>query len=213
MAEHAKALARNNVDAFVPEEYDAILTNAAGCGSTLKEYNHLLGADYDYAEPAQRFVEKVQDVTEFLAAVELNDQMGSLEAVVTYQDSCHLAHGQKVKDAPRKLLQSIPGLEYRELPQADICCGSAGIYNVVENAMAMQILKNKMELVKGTEASIIATANPGCMLQLQAGVRMFAKKQRVLHVVQVLDEAYQNYMMALVRKRKMAKAAARRRPS
>jgi glycolate oxidase iron-sulfur subunit len=211
MAEHAKALARNNVDAFVPEEYDAILTNAAGCGSTLKEYGYLLGADYDYGEPAQRFSEKVQDVTEFLASVELNDQMGSLEAVVTYQDSCHLAHGQRIKDAPRKLLQSIPGLEYRELPQADICCGSAGIYNVLENAMAMQILRHKMELVKGTEADIVATANPGCMLQLQAGVRMYGKKQRVMHVVQVLDEAYQNYMMALVKKKKQAKAAARRR--
>jgi glycolate oxidase iron-sulfur subunit len=156
-------------------------------------------------------VEKVQDVTEFLASLELNDQMGTLEAIVTYQDSCHLAHGQRIKDAPRKLLQSIPGLEYRELPQADICCGSAGIYNVVENQMSMQILRNKMELVKGTEAEIIATANPGCMLQLQAGVKMFGRRQRVLHVVQVLDEAYQNYMMALVRKKKLTKVVARRR--
>ena len=213
LADHAKALARNNVDAFVPEDFDAIVTNAAGCGSTLKEYGDLLSADYDYAEPAQQFAEKVQDVTEFLASLELNDQMGSLEAIVTYQDSCHLAHGQRIKDAPRKVLQSIPGVEYRELPQADICCGSAGIYNVVENQMAMQILSTKMELIKGTEAEIIATANPGCMLQLQAGVKMFGKNQRVLHVVQVLDEAYQNYMMALVRKKKLAKAAARRRQS
>jgi glycolate oxidase iron-sulfur subunit len=204
MAEHAKALARNNVDAFVSEEYDAILTNAAGCGSTLKEYGDLLASDYDYAEGAQRFAEKMQDVTEFLASLELNDQMGSLEAVVTYQDSCHLAHGQRIKDAPRKLLQSIPGLEYRELPQADICCGSAGIYNVIEHEMSMQILRHKMDLVKGTEADIIATANPGCLLQLQGGVRMFGKNQRVMHVVQVLDEAYQNYMMALVKKKKSA---------
>jgi glycolate oxidase iron-sulfur subunit len=213
MAEPAKALARNNVDAFVPDDYDAIITNAAGCGSTLKEYGHLLGADYDYAEPAQRFAEKVQDVTEFLASLELNDQMGSLEAVVTYQDSCHLAHGQKIKDAPRKLLQSIPGVDYRELPQSDICCGSAGIYNVMENEMAMQILRRKMEQVKGTEASIVATANPGCMLQLQGGVRMYGKGQRVMHVVEVLDEAYQNYMMALVKKKKLAKTAAKKRTS
>jgi glycolate oxidase iron-sulfur subunit len=210
LADHAKALARNNVDAFVPEEFDAIITNAAGCGSTLKEYGNLLGADYDYADPSQQFSEKVQDVTEFLASLELNDQMGTLEAVVTYQDSCHLAHGQRIKDAPRKLLQSIPGVDYRELPQADICCGSAGIYNVVENQMAMQILRHKMELVKATEAEIVATANPGCMLQLQAGVRMFGKDQRVMHVVQVLDEAYQNYMMALVRKKKLVKAGGRR---
>ena len=140
-----KALARNNVDAFVPEEYDAILTNPPAAAQRLKSMAIFWAQDYDYAEPAQRVAEKVQDVTEFLASVELNDQMGTLEAVVTYQDSCHLAHGQKIRDAPRKLLQSIR-IKYRELPQADICCGSAGIYNVVENEMSMQILRHKMEL-------------------------------------------------------------------
>jgi glycolate oxidase iron-sulfur subunit len=116
-----------------------------------------------------------------------------VNAVVTYQDSCHLAHGQKIKEAPRKLLKAIPGLTFREMPMADVCCGSAGIYNVVQNEMAMQILQHKMEHVALTKASLIATANPGCMLQLQTGARLYGANQRVLHVVQVLDEAYRAY--------------------
>jgi glycolate oxidase iron-sulfur subunit len=115
-----------------------------------------------------------------------------VDAVVTYQDSCHLAHGQHIRQAPRQLLGAIPGVTLREMPGADICCGSAGIYNVVENEMAMQILKHKMEAVNGTHAEIIATANPGCMLQLQAGVRLHGSGQRVMHVVEVLDRAYRN---------------------
>jgi glycolate oxidase iron-sulfur subunit len=203
MADHAKALARNNVDAFIPEDFDAIVTNAAGCGSTLKEYDQLLAADYDYSEPAERFVEKVQDVTEFLASLELNDQMGTLEVDCDVSGFVPFsAWPEDQRRATEDLAIDTGTVEYRELPQADICCGSAGIYNVVENQMSMQILRHKMELVKATEAQIIATANPGCMLQLQAGVRMYGKRQRVLHVVQVLDEAYQNYMMALVRKKK-----------
>jgi glycolate oxidase iron-sulfur subunit len=115
-----------------------------------------------------------------------------VDAVVTYQDSCHLAHGQHIRQSPRQLLGAIPGLTFREMPGADICCGSAGIYNVVQNEMAMQILQHKMESVNATHAEIIATANPGCMLQLQAGVRLHGSGQRVMHVVEVLDLAYKN---------------------
>jgi glycolate oxidase iron-sulfur subunit len=118
--------------------------------------------------------------------------MGSLDAVVTYQDSCHLAHGQKIKDAPRKLLKQVPGITYREMPKADICCGSAGVYNIVQNEMAMDILRSKMASVSLTKASVIATANPGCMLQLEAGARLYGAGQRVAHVVEVLDEAYRS---------------------
>ena len=132
----------------------------------------------------------MRDVTEFLAGIELNREMTPVEAVVTYQDSCHLAHGQRVRSAPRKLLAAIPGLEVREMRGADICCGSAGIYNVVQNEMAMQILASKMKSVNATDAGIVATANPGCMLQLQAGVRMHGKEQKVMHVVELLDRAY-----------------------
>jgi glycolate oxidase iron-sulfur subunit len=109
---------------------------------------------------------------------------------VTYQDSCHLAHGQKIRSAPRKLLNAVPGLQLHEMPLSDLCCGSAGIYNVVHTGMAMALLRKKMDFVNGTDAQVIVTANPGCMLQLAAGVQKFGRGQRVAHVVQILDEAY-----------------------
>jgi glycolate oxidase iron-sulfur subunit len=191
---HAQALdlARRNIDAVLSQGFDAVVTNAAGCGSTLKAYAELLEDDRDYAHKAKRFCERMQDVTEFLAALGVNPQMGPVNAVVTYQDSCHLSHGQQIRSAPRKLLSAIPGLTLREMPGADICCGSAGIYNVLQTEMSMQILASKMTAVKSTGASIIATANPGCMLQLQAGARVHATRQRVLHVIELLDLAYKN---------------------
>jgi len=192
MKEQARELARNNIDAVFSEEFDAIITNAAGCGSTLKEYDELLQHDVRYGEKASRFKAGMKDVTEFLASIELNRDMGYVDAVATYQDSCHLAHGQKIKNAPRQLLQAVPGLTYREMSMADLCCGSAGVYNVVHNAMSMKILQHKMENVARTEASLVVTANPGCMLQLAAGARLYGKGQRVAHVVEVLDEAYRN---------------------
>jgi glycolate oxidase iron-sulfur subunit len=190
LREEAVALARRNVEAFVDGGFDAIITNAAGCGSTLKEYGELLGDDPAYAAKAHRFSHLMKDVTEFLASIELNPKMGRVEATATYQDSCHLAHGQKVRSAPRKLLAAVPGLTFREMPFSDICCGSAGIYNVVQHDMSMQILDRKMESVNSTGASVIATANPGCMLQLRAGARLHGSGQRVVHVVELLDEAY-----------------------
>jgi glycolate oxidase iron-sulfur subunit len=189
----AQALARRNIDAILSEEVDVVMTNAAGCGSTLKEYGELLAHDSTYAAKARAFHGRMKDVTEFLASIELNRDMGPVDAVATYQDSCHLAHGQKIRNAPRQLLRAIPGLVFREMPMADLCCGSAGIYNLVENEMAMQILKRKMEYAGSTKASLIVTANPGCMLQLAAGARLYGSGQRVAHVVEVLDEAYRNY--------------------
>jgi glycolate oxidase iron-sulfur subunit len=189
----AQALARRNLDAFIPSDVKAIITNAAGCGSTLKEYKELLAGDPAYSSKASEFSKRVRDVTEFLASIDLNTRMGPVDAVVTYQDSCHLAHGQRIRKAPRKLLTAIPGLRFVEMPGADICCGSAGIYNVVQNAMSAAILASKMEGVNSTRASIIATANPGCMLQLEAGVRQHGSRQRVMHVVELLDLAYQSY--------------------
>ena len=184
-AEAAK-LAKVNVEAVLKGNFDAIITNAAGCGSTLKEYDELL----DHDPRAVEFSKKMKDVSEFLASIELNTDMGPVNATVTYQDSCHLAHGQKVRMQPRKLLAAVPGLKFKEMPMSDLCCGSAGIYNVVQNEMAMQLLEGKMRYVNGSGAEIIATANPGCMLQLQAGVRLHGKGQRVAHVVEILDEAY-----------------------
>jgi glycolate oxidase iron-sulfur subunit len=190
LREEARKLARRNIDALAAGGYDAIITNAAGCGSTLKEYGELLADDPSYAARAREFAGKMRDITEFLASIELDPRMSRVEAVVTYQDSCHLAHGQRVRGAPRKLLAAIPGLEFREMGGSDICCGSAGIYNLVQNEMSMQILATKMAAVNASGARIVATANPGCLLQLEAGVRLHGAKQEVVHVVELLDRAY-----------------------
>jgi glycolate oxidase iron-sulfur subunit len=190
LREPAKDLARKNIRALIDGNYDAIITNAAGCGSTLKEYHELLEEDSLYAERARTFVSKVKDVTEFLAGIELNTDMRPLPYRVTYQDSCHLAHGQKVKVAPRVLLKAIPGLNFKEMPMSDLCCGSAGIYNIVQNEMSMAILERKMGFVNMVDPDVIATANPGCMLQLKAGAEMHGKGQPVKHVIELLDEAY-----------------------
>src|SRR5258708_4034941 len=138
--ETARELARKNIDALTAAGYDAIITNAAGCGSTLKEYGELLDHDPIYAGRARQFSALVKDINEFLAAIELNPDLGELPLTVTYQDSCHLAHGQKIRTAPRKLLRAIPGLTLREMPLSDLCCGSAGIYNIVHTDMAMSLL-------------------------------------------------------------------------
>jgi len=190
LREDARKLARQNIDAMLDGNYDAIITNAGGCGSTLKEYGELLEHDPAYAEKAHRFSTLVKDVNEFLASIELNPNMQAVPVTVTYQDSCHLAHGQRIRSAPRKLLGAIPQLELREMTRSDLCCGSAGIYNLVHTDMALSLLRQKMDCVNATGAQVIATANPGCMLQLRAGVRMFGHAQRVAHVVELLDQAY-----------------------
>jgi glycolate oxidase iron-sulfur subunit len=190
LRESARKLARKNIDALADAGFDAILTNAAGCGSTLKEYDELLEHDPAYAVRARRFTGLTKDVTEFLASIDLNPRMGEVRAVVTYQDSCHLAHGQRVRSAPRELLRKVPGLTLKEMPMSDLCCGSAGIYNVVHTDMALALLDKKMQSVNSTGAGRIVTCNPGCMLQLRAGVERHGHGQRVSHVIEVLDEAY-----------------------
>jgi glycolate oxidase iron-sulfur subunit len=191
----ARRLARQNIDAILSDKegFDAIVTNAAGCGSTLKEYDELFEHDSAYLDQARKFKSLMKDVTEFLAGIELNRDMMPVEATVTYQDSCHLAHGQKIRNAPRQLLRAIPGLRFREMPLSDICCGSAGIYNVLHTDLSMAILEKKMGNVKLAKAQVIATANPGCMLQLEAGVRKWGGGERVVHVVELLDQAYRGF--------------------
>jgi len=193
LAEDARALARKNIDAILAGDFDAIITNAAGCGSTLKEYGELLEHDPVYAEKARAFAGKMKDVTEFLASIGFNEDFASTDATATYQDSCHLSHGQKVRVAPRTLLGNIPGLELREMQVPDLCCGSAGIYNVMNTGMSLALLRKKMDAVNATGAQWIITANPGCMLQLTAGVRKFGRGQKVLHVVEALDRAYTGF--------------------
>jgi len=187
--ETARQLARNNIAAFAKENFDAIVTNAAGCGSTLKEYDHLFSADEPEHSSAASFCHKMRDVTEFLATLGLTAPMRSLGVRVTYQDSCHLLHGQRVREAPRKLLKAIPGVEFVELPYTELCCGSAGIYNVTQTETSLELLADKMTHAKKTAATIIATANPGCLLQLRAGAQIHSTNQEVLHVIELLDRA------------------------
>jgi len=185
----ARGLARANFAAFAAGEFDAIVTNAAGCGSTLKEYTHLFGADDPAHEQARQFAAKVRDVSEFLAQLGVSAPMRPVPLRVTYQDSCHLAHGQKIREAPRALIRAVPGVELAEMALADQCCGSAGVYNVTQTKASLELLAVKMESARETRAQAIVTANPGCMLQLRAGAAIHGTGQEVLHVVELLDRA------------------------
>jgi len=189
----ARDLAKRNIQAFQAGGFDAIISNAAGCGSVLKEYPLLFAEeDREFHEPAQAFVAKLRDVTEFLAGIDFNRELGIIKVRATYQDPCHLGHAQRVRTAPRKLLAAIPGLELIELKEAEICCGSAGVYNVVHNEMAEGLLENKMRRIGETGAELILTANPGCLLQLRAGAMREGHHRRVMHVIELLDKAYGN---------------------
>lgn len=190
--DEARAMARRNIDAFDLDRLDAIIINAAGCGAMLKEYAELLHDDPLYADRAKAFVAKVKDVHEFLADLPLDPPTAAPRPMrVTYQDACHLAHAQRIKAAPRAVLQAIPGVELVEMPQADWCCGSAGIYNLTQPELSAAILDGKMDNVATTHAEVLAAPNPGCLLQLQSGVRQRGLTMRVAHPIELLDEAYQ----------------------
>ena len=185
----AREQARRNIDAMLRPEFDAIISNAAGCGSAMKEYAGLLHEDESYREKAREFTAKVRDINEYLAEVGLLEPKRRVSARVTYQDPCHLAHAQGIRSAPRQLLRHI-GAELVETPRPDSCCGSAGVYNVVQNEISMKVLDEKMGFISSVEPQIIATANVGCMLQFRAGVERQKMNARVAHVVELLDEAY-----------------------
>ena len=188
----ARDLAQKNFAAFDGAEagaFDAILTNAAGCGSTLKEYPHLFEEGSSEAKNAVRFSAQVRDVTEFLADLGLAGPLREVPLRVTYQDSCHLAHGQKIREAPRKLIRAVPGVELIEMQLSDLCCGSAGVYNVTQTKASLDLLAEKMDAVAQTKTRAIVTANPGCMIQLRAGAAIHGTGHEVLHVVELLDRA------------------------
>ncbi len=186
----ARALARRNVDAFLAAGVEAVVVNAAGCGSTVKEYGELLRDDPAYAERAARVAAMTRDITEYLAEIGLRPGLGPLRRRVTLQESCHLVHAQRVKAAPRALLAAIPGLELVDMAHPDLCCGSAGLYSVFQPEMSLRLLDDKMADIAATGADTIVTANPGCMLQLAFGARRAGLRTRVDHVVDLLDEAY-----------------------
>jgi glycolate oxidase iron-sulfur subunit len=185
-----RELAKRNIAAFERSGADVYVVNAAGCGSTLKEYGEFFAGDPQWAERAHRFSQRVRDITEVLDAMDLAPPSRAIDADVTYQEPCHLAHAQRVTAAPRRLLAKIPGLRLREMPESAVCCGSAGIYNLTQPAMAARLQRRKVENVARTGATIVATANPGCALQVSAGLRAAGSNARVAHVVELLDEAY-----------------------
>jgi glycolate oxidase iron-sulfur subunit len=187
----AKAMARRNIDAFLASGVDAVIVNAAGCGATMKEYGHLLGDDPVYAEKAQRFSQLVNDASEFLVALGLTGTLGPVPMTVTYQDPCHLVHGQKVRAQPRSLLAAIPGLTLIEMEASDRCCGSAGIYNITHPEMSQTLLDEKMASIARTNASGVVAPNPGCMLQLRSGAQRSGNGVAVYHLMDLLDRAYQ----------------------
>jgi len=188
-----RELAKRNIAAFERSGADVYVINAAGCGSALKEYGHLLHDDPAWADRAIAFSAKVRDVLEYLDEIGLPDgALGPLHGVVTYQDACHLAHAQRITAAPRRLLAAIPGLQLREMDESSLCCGSAGIYNVTQPEMSQRLQRRKVDRVLAVAPEIVATANPGCALQLRNGLdRAGAERVAVVHVVELLDRSLQ----------------------
>lgn len=189
--ELAQQLARKQIDQFPPEQFDAIITNAGGCGSHLKHYQKLLADDPAYRKSAMFWDEKVKDIHEWLIQIGVQSPASQVPAqAVTYHESCHLAHGQRITTQPRQLLRSIPGLHLAELPESNWCCGSAGIYNLIQPEMANELLDRKLKHIRSTGANVVATGNPGCLLQLINGARQQGLELRVVHPVTLLAEAY-----------------------
>jgi glycolate oxidase iron-sulfur subunit len=188
--ETARALARHNIATFERTGADFYVINAAGCGSTLKEYGELLEHDPTWAERAHAFAGKVRDINELLASLGLKGELGRIDRVVTYQDACHLAHGQRIREQPRQLIRAIPGIKLVEMYESDFCCGSAGIYNLTHPEMAQRLLELKMENVAATGADVVVASNPGCLIQIAAGLRQRGLSMEVVHPIDLLDRAY-----------------------
>ena len=189
-----RALARANIAAFEAaglDTLDAIVINAAGCGSTLKEYGHLLADDPAWAARAMTFADKVRDVHEFLASIPLNTRdLRPLPRTVTFQEPCHLAHAQRITAQPRKLLAAIPQLTVLEMAESALCCGSAGVYNITQTEMAGRLGARKVDNALATGAEIVVTANPGCAIQLETELGRRHAPQKVRYIVELLDESY-----------------------
>jgi glycolate oxidase iron-sulfur subunit len=186
----ARDLARRNIDGFLAEDIEAVVVASAGCGSRMKEYHDLLKDDAEYAEKALKLSEMVKDIHEFLVEIPFKAPTARLDYRVTYQDSCHLANAQRITAPPRQILNSIPGVEFVELPNASICCGGGGTYTITEREFSLRILKTKMDAVAETGANVLTTANPGCLMQLQMGANRHQTPVEVRYVTDLLDEAY-----------------------
>ncbi|HEY4816764.1 MAG TPA: heterodisulfide reductase-related iron-sulfur binding cluster [Candidatus Acidoferrum sp.] len=191
----ALALARHLINVFERANVDTIVTNAAGCGSNLKEYGHLLRDDPNYAARAKEFSAKCQDISEVLAHMMPYAKRNPLRLRVAFHDSCHLQHAQGVRAQPRNLLAGIPELEILEIPEAPICCGSAGIYNLVQPDAANELGDRKAGLIAALDADVVVTGNPGCILQLQSSLERTGKKIPVLHTIQLLDASIRGQLL------------------
>lgn len=190
LGEHAdtERRVRRNANVFLREPVDFIVTNAAGCGAMLKDYGRWLEGDESYARSAESFAAKVRDVSQLLAAAPL-EAKHEVRARVAYHDACHLAHGQGVRSEPRALLRSIPGLTLVELGDGEICCGSAGTYNLTEPEMSQRLGERKADAVVASGAEMVAAGNPGCILQIRAALRLRGHDLPVLHPVEILARA------------------------
>ncbi len=186
----ARELARRTISCFEATGAEAIIVNTSGCGAHMKGYWHLLEDDPAYGARAEAFSRKVQDVSEFLAREPLREPIQAVTLTVTYHDPCHVVHGQKIRKEPRQLLAQIPGLTVVELPESDWCCGSAGIYNLTQPEMATRLLERKVRNLQATGAEAVVTANPGCIIQITQGLRARGSPMKVLHLVELLDQAY-----------------------
>ena len=189
--ERASKMAINNIEVFLKATVDKILTVSAGCGSTMKEYQNLLDKSSSISsEDVSTFVSMTQDITEFLVSIPLSVPKTALSMKVTYQDSCHLAHAQKITKSPREILQSIPGIELVELKDSLICCGAAGTYQIVQKDLSAKLLSKKMATIIETKADAVVTANPGCIIQIENGIKQNDLNSPVYHIVELLDLAY-----------------------
>ena len=186
--ETGRKLAKQNIEAF--KDASVVIVNAAGCGSMLKEYPELFREDPEWREKAEEFSAKVRDIAEYLFDTGYEKPKSEMRCRVTYHDACHLAHGQGIRREPRQILSGIPGVELVEMPNADRCCGSAGVYNITHPEMAGAVLESKMKNVPA-DVEMISMGNPGCMLQMALGVKKYGGNQKIVHTVQLLDWAYQ----------------------
>jgi glycolate oxidase iron-sulfur subunit len=185
----ARRLARANIAAFERSGAEYVCANAAGCGAMMKEYAHLLADEPSWAERAAQFSARVRDISELLVAAGPVTG-GPLPVRVTYDAPCHLLHAQRIASAPLALLRSIPELQLVPLEGAEHCCGAAGIYNLVEPTTSNTVLAPKLRNIEATRAELVATGNPGCLMQIGAGLRRAGIRARVVHPVELLDEAY-----------------------
>jgi glycolate oxidase iron-sulfur subunit len=188
----AKDMARKNIELASKLKVDAIVTPCASCSSFLKDYAKLLADDPEWAEKAKKFAGKVRDISEFLVDIGLNTEMGELKRKVTFHDPCHLAHYQKIKNQPRTILKSIPGVEFVEMGEADMCCGAAGSYAFKNYDLSRKVLERKMGNVARTGADTLVSSCPACIMQLACGVGQQKLPISVLEIVDILDEAYRN---------------------